>query len=325
MKLTVLSAEDLRDRISMGAAIDAMKSAFAALSTGTATAPPRTHVDVAEQQGKVLLMGAALPDQGLATKIVAYFPNNPNKGVRAVNGLIVVLNPKTGMPTAICDGTYLTALRTGAGTGASIDLLARQNARVGALFGTGGQAAMQLCAMDAARSLDTIRVYSRTLERAQLFVAKWQPQVEAELVLAETPGAAVVGADIVVTSTNSHAPVFDGTALGFGVHVAAIGSITEAMHEVDGNVVARASIFVDSMAGALGEAGELIVGEKNGLTSREHWTELGLVAAGKHPGRQREEELTFFKSVGHAVQDVAISRLALEAAQRAQLGRTLEL
>ncbi len=321
----MLSAEDLRERVSMGAAIEAMKSAFAALSTGKAVAPPRTHVDVTAHEGKVLLMGASIPDVGLATKVVSYFPHNPKRGARAINGLIIVFDPDTGAPTALCDGTYLTALRTGAGTGASIDLLARPDARVGALIGAGGQAAMQLRAMDTARSLDTIRVFSRSQERAELFVAKQQPHVEAELVLAKSPTAAVSGADIVVASTSSASPVFDGKTLGFGVHVAAIGSITEAMREVDETVVAQARIFVDSVPGALSEAGELIAGERAGLTQRSDWTELGLVAAGKHPGRHSDDELTFFKSVGHAVQDVAIARLALDTARRLGLGHTVEL
>src|SRR5690606_25262418 len=124
--------------------------------------------------------------------IVSYFPKNPERGARAVNGLIVVLDPDSGVPTALCDGTYLTALRTGAGTGASIDLLARRDARIGALIGTGGQAAMQLRAMDTARSFETVRVFSRSPEHAALFISRQQPHVEAELLLCKTPGAAVL-------------------------------------------------------------------------------------------------------------------------------------
>lgn len=324
MKLRLLTAHQLEELLSMREASDAMKLAFAALSMGRATAPTRIHVDVHASGGKLLLMGAHLPGTGLASKVVSYFPRNRQLGLRAVQGLVIVCDEATGTPMALCDGTTLTAFRTGAGTCASIELLSRQDSRLGVLFGVGGQAAMQLRAMVAARDLETVRVVGRSRERVMAFVREQQPHVRARLEAHEATSA-VRDADVVVAATSSSVPVFDGRELEPGCHVTGIGSITPQMEEVDGVTVSRCRVFVDSLDGALLEAGELIQGEARGVTRRSDWTELGAVAAGQAPGRQSASELTFFKSVGHAVQDVAIARLFLDRARERGIGSDIEL
>jgi ornithine cyclodeaminase len=325
VKLRLLSAQELQGLVTMSAASEAMKRAFRELSLGRASAPPRTHVDVPAQAGKTLLMGAHLPGVGLASKIVSYFPSNRSRGLPAIHGIVIVLDETSGAPVALLDGTELTAFRTGAGTSASIDLLSRRDARRGALFGCGGQAAMQLLAMDDARRFELVRVFAPRPERVAAFIEAMQPEVRARLEPARSPTEAVRDADVVVAATSSSTPVFDGRELPPGCHVTAIGSITPAMREVDETTIARSRRFVDSVPGVLEEAGELISAIASGTVEAKVLVEIGAVVADAELGRRSESELTFYKSVGHAVQDVAIARLLLERANELGRGKEIEL
>jgi len=325
MKLLTLSAEDLRRALPMPEAVAAMKDAFVALSTGRASSPPRGVVDVEPGEGTTLLMGAYVANTGLATKIVSVFPGNAQRGRPVVNALVLVLDPRTGEPVALCDGTYLTALRTGAASGAATDLLARGDARVAAVIGCGVQARTQASAIDSVRQLDEIRVCGRRSESAGRLVDEMRGRTRARLVAVDSSEEAVRDADIVCTATDSHAPVFDGTLLAPGTHVNGVGSFKLEMQEVDTETVRRSRVFVDSVEAALAEAGELVIAERDGVTSSDRWTEIGLVAAGRAEGRRSDSEVTFFKSVGHAVQDVAAASRALGVARESGLGKEIEL
>src|SRR5690606_17739706 len=203
MKLTLLSARDLRAALPMPAAVAAMKAAFAELSTGQARVPLRVALPVPPADGVSLFMPAYLPSSGLGAKIVSVFPHNPEAGKPVIHGLVVVLDSLSGEPVALCDGTFLTAWRTGAGSGAATDLLARPDARVGAVIGCGAQGRTQAVAIDAVRSLDEIRVYSPTRANVQRFVAEVQPEVRAALVPVESAAEAVREADIICAATDS--------------------------------------------------------------------------------------------------------------------------
>ena len=323
MQLTLLSAADLRAALPMPAAIAAMQAAFVALSTGRAHVPLRVHLPVPPAEGLSLFMPAYLPGQGLGAKIVSVFPRNTAQGRPMINGLVVLLDPATGEPAALADGTFLTAWRTAAGAGAAADLLARPDAHVGALLGVGAQGRTHVLALDAVRRLDVIQVYARTAAHVARFIAELQPEVSARLVAAPSADAAVAAADIVFTATTSPTPVFDGACLQPGAHLSGVGSYTTAMQEVDAVTVTRSRVFVDSRAGALAEAGDLVIPLQAGLTDPAAWTELGEVVAGLKPGRQSPADITFFKSVGNAVQDVAAGAAALSEARRLGLGQTV--
>jgi ornithine cyclodeaminase len=325
MKLLTLSAEDLRRALPMPEAVAAMKDAFAALSTGRASSPPRGVVDVEPAEDVTLLMGAYIEKTGLAAKIVSVFPGNAQRGRPVVNALVLVLDPRTGEPVALCDGTYLTALRTGAASGAATALLAGEDARVAAVIGCGVQARTQASAIDCVRQLDEIRVCGRRSDSAGGMVDEMRGQTRARLVAVRSADEAVRGADIVYTATNSHAPVFDGTLLAPGTHVNGVGSFKLEMQEVDTETVRRSRVFVDSVEAALAEAGDLVIAARDGVTSSDRWTEIGLVAAGRAEGRRSNSEVTFFKSVGHAVQDVAAASRALGVAREIGLGKEIEL
>jgi len=324
MRLTLLSAADLRAALPMPVAIAAMKSAYADLSTGQATVPLRTPLPVPAVEGVTLFMPAYLPASGLGAKIVSVFPRNLAQGKPMINGIVIALDANTGEPLALCDGGFLTAWRTGAGAGAATELLARPDAKTGALVGCGVQARTQALAIDSARALDSIKVYAPHPDRVQKFIADLQPEVKARLLPAASSAEAVREADVICAATTSSTPVFDGHLLKPGAHVNGVGSFTLQMRELDETTIARSRIFIDSREAALAEAGELVAALKAGQTRVEDWTELGLVAAGQKPGRQLPDEITCFKSVGVAVQDVAALGRALAEAKRLGLGKEVE-
>jgi ornithine cyclodeaminase/alanine dehydrogenase-like protein (mu-crystallin family) len=234
--------------------------------------------------------------------------------------LVVALDPASGEPLALLDGAFLTAWRTGAGSGAATELLARADATLGAVIGCGAQARTQAIAIDAARRLQEIRVYAPRPERVQSFMAEVQPQIQAKLIAASSSAEAVRDADVICTATTSAQPVLDGRLLKPGAHINGVGSYTLQMQEVDAVTVSRARLFVDSRTAALAEAGDLV----SAHTGPEDWTELGEVVAGLKPGRQSPDEITFFKSVGVAVQDVAAASAVLAGARPVGLGKVVE-
>jgi ornithine cyclodeaminase len=270
-------------------------------------------------------MGAYVPGEGLAAKTVSIFNRNAELGKPVVTGLLLVLDPRTGEPMGLLDGGAVTAWRTGAACGAATDLLARPHSRVGALIGAGAQARTQLLAMDAVRELEEVRVFGPDQRQVRRFLEDMQPDVTARLVVARSADAAVDGADIVTAATNSPTPVFDGRRLAEGTHLNAIGTFTLDRREVDDVTVQRSRVFVDLVAAALEEAGELVSARRRGMTEARNWTEIGLVASGDAPGRGSEAEITFFKSVGHAVQDVVAASRALLRARELGMARTVEL
>ncbi len=325
MQLTILSAADLAEALPMPRAVAAMKDAFAALSAGEARVPQRTVIESPEHDAVTLDMPAVVSGLGLGTKLVSVFPRNRERDLPVVNGLVVLLDPETGAPRALCEGSELTALRTGAASGAATDLLARDDARIGAVIGTGAQARTQLLAIDAVRELESIRIFSRSPESIARFVVEMEPRVGARLEAATSARAAVEGADVICAATSSAIPVLDGDWLAPGCHLNGVGSYTTEMQEVDEASVRRCRIFVDQRSAALAEAGDLVIARRAGVTSPERWTELGEVVRNPDLGRRNREERTFFKSVGVAVQDIVAGAVAVAEARRRGLGQTVEL
>jgi ornithine cyclodeaminase len=325
VQLTLLTADDIRDALPMGDAIAVMKDAFAAFSSGRAVVPLRPVIPVPPADGVMLVKPAYVEGGGLGAKLVSFFPRNAQVGKATIHGLVVLVNPQTGEPTALCDGGFLTAWRTGAASGAATDVLARPEASVGAVLGCGAQGRTQALAIDTVRSLEEIRVHDREAGAVTALVEEMQPRVQARLVPVPAAREAVEGADIVCTATTSSTPVVEGRLLGPGTHLNGIGSFTTEMQEIDVAGVARSRVFVDSLESAGAEAGDLVIAARQGETRPEDWTEIGRVFEGAAPGRQDETEITLFKSVGVAVQDIAAGALALERARARGLGSTIEL
>jgi len=328
MKLTLISAADIASALPMAECIEVMKGAFADFTAGRVQVPPRTVMDIDGEEGAggtLLVKPAYIPQVGLGAKLVSVFPGNAETGRPVTPGIVVHMSPTTGEPLAILDGTFLTAWRTGAASGAATDLLSDTDAKTGALFGAGAQGRTQVLAIDAVREFETIRVFSRTPETVREFVQEMQPQVRAKLVAAESPSQALADADVICTATTSNRPVFDGLHLAEGAHVNAVGSFTPDMQEVDLETILRSRVFVDSIASVSTEPGDLLDAMKAGITGPSEWTEVGSIVEGESQGRQEGDDCTLFKSVGLAVQDIAAGAVVIERALEKGLGTEVDL
>ncbi len=322
--MRILSRSDVERAITMPQAIAAMREAFAQLASGDADVPMRTAVAIPAHDAVTLFMPAYLrATSSLGGKIVSVHPRNRAAGLPTIHALVVLIDDATGQPLAALEGRYLTALRTGAGAGLATDCLARPDAKVLACFGAGAQAETQVEAVCAVRPIERVWVLSRSEESTARFVERMRnrPGMLAELRVAESARQALSEADVVCTATSSRLPVFDGRDLRPGTHVNAIGAFTTENREVDDETVRRARIVVDSRLTCLAEAGDLVIPMNAGIIGGpESWTELGAIVLGHAQGRVSSEEITFFKSVGNAAQDLAAARIALAEAERLGLG-----
>lgn len=327
MKILMLSTEDVRQALDMEETIAVMKEAFRQLSQGEAVMPLRTVVEVPRHNGLTLFMPAYLPaSDEMAVKFVSVFNDNPRKGLPLIHALVVVMDAKTGMPRAIMDGGYLTAFRTGAASGAATDFLAREDAESVAIIGAGVQGRTQLQAVCAVRPIQEAWIYDLVPEQAKEFISKMKQKLSIQIRVAEYPGQAVEQADIICTATTSSIPVFEDRDIKPGSHINAVGAYTPQMREIPSETVVRSKVVIDHHEASLTEAGDLLIPMKEGLISEDHiFAELGEIVAGIKPGRESQEEITLFKSVGLAIQDVAIANLALKVAEEKKFGIEIEI
>jgi len=329
MHLRILSAEDVRKALPMATAIEAMKQAFGQYSAGRAIVPLRVRLEGASENSAALFMPAVLRDTGeMAVKVVTVYPTNLALGLPTIHALVLALDAQSGRPLALLEGASLTAIRTGAASGAATDLLARNDARTLAIFGSGAQARTQLEAVCTVRSIERAWIFSLDLPGANAMVEQMAGKgpVPDSLVIAATAGQAVAEADVICTATTSSTPVFDGADLRPGTHINAIGAFTPTMQEVDSTSVRRAVVFVDSREAAWAEAGDLIIPMQRGEISADKVKgELGEVVNKTILGRESPAQITLFKSVGLAVQDAVAAGRALAEAQRTGIGSTISL
>lgn len=317
--MRVLSADDVRRAVSMTDAVDAVEQAFVALSTGNATVPLRAHVATPEHEATSFFMPARLatPVQtALGLKVVSVFPHNSARGEPSIHALVALFDPATGQPLAVVDGTYLTALRTGASSGVATRHMARPDARVLALFGAGSQALHQALAVMAVRPIERVHLLNRTRERAQALAERLLAAgFDGEVMVASGAEEALSQADVVCTATSAPVPLFRDEWLRPGTHLNAVGAYTPAMAELPAATVGRARVIVDQRAAAWAEAGDLIQARDAGLFDETGVAgEIGEVAVGLVAGRTTPEQITLFKSVGNAAQDLAVAALALQRA-----------
>jgi ornithine cyclodeaminase/alanine dehydrogenase-like protein (mu-crystallin family) len=326
--MRLISRKDVENSLPMRAAVEVMRQAFIELSSGTAIVPPRIHLSIEKRLGTTLVMPAYLSEtDALASKIVSVFPGNAAKNLPVIQGLVILFDEESGAALAVIEGSSLTALRTGAASGLATDLLARHDASTLAVFGTGAQSRTQIEAVCSVRNIDQIFVFGRRSEQAERFIGEMRQSVEAEFVLADSPRKAVAGARIICAATTSEIPVFDGHDLSAGTHINGVGSFKPSMQEIDLATLQRVSkIVVDSRQNALTEAGDLVqaIGQKV-ISAGDIYAEIGEIAAGHKPGRENETEITFFKSVGNAVQDAAIAKAIYRISVQRNLGSDFDL
>jgi ornithine cyclodeaminase len=330
MKLRILSKKDVQRALPMKECIELMKAAFAQLSSGQAHVPLRSQLPVTAHEGVTIFMPAYLAQSGdLGAKIVSVFPRNLKANLPTIHAVVFIIDSRTGIPMALMEGTYLTALRTGAASGAATDLLARKDARLLVLFGAGTQARTQLEAVCTVRPITKVLVCDVDPKRAKDFVEEMKGRgtpIPNDIRWIASAGEGVKEADIICTATTSSKPVFDGKALRPGTHINAVGAYTPQMQEVDSETIRRAKVVVDSRQASLAEVGDLIIPLQQGVIDEKHiHAEIGEIVAGLRPGRESEDEITYFKTVGVAVQDVAAARRVLDKATELGLGAEVEL
>lgn len=329
--MLLLSREDIKKVFTMKDAIEADKEAFILYSEGKSIVPLRTNIGIPKHNGQGLFMPAYIEDLDSAgIKIVSVFPKNLEIGKPSVPAKMVLIDGKTGEVCCIMDGTYLTQLRTGAASGTATELLARHDAKKGMLFGTGGQAATQLEAMLTVRKLDTVKVVDIDAGRARSFADTMQmvfSHFDVEIDLCEDPDSFISEADIITTVTTSKKPVLEGRKVKKGAHINAVGAYTHEMQELDDYIVSNADkVIVDSREAALSEAGDLIIPLNKGLIRAERINgELGELLLGKLKGRETNEEITIFKTVGLAVLDVVTAHHIYHKAQSLGIGIQVDI
>ena len=275
--------------------IPVIAQALAALSSGGVVQPVRTVLPVAPHRGFFAVMPAYAGAGGLGAKLVTFYPNNV--GLHTHHALIVMFKAETGEPLAVMDGRLITEMRTAAASAVATERLARQDASVLGILGSGVQAKSHLAALRHVRTFKEVRVWSP--RNAPAFAQRHGVKATA------TAEDAVRGADVVVVAASATTPILHGRWLSPGAHVNAIGATRPDWRELDDDLVTTARIFVDSREAALRESGDVIA-------ARSEVTEIGAVVSGADPGRRTPSEITLFKSVGVAVEDVAAAALVLQ-------------
>ena len=293
MDLLVLDEPAVQQRLQYPDLIPAIADALAALSAGRVVQPVRAVLPVAPHQGFFALMPAYAG--ALGAKLVTFYPKNV--GIHTHHAIIVLFKAETGEPLAVMDGRLITEMRTAAASAVATQHLARPNASVLGILGSGVQAKSHLAALRHVRAFREVRVWSP--RNAAAFAQRHGVTAVA------TAADAVRGADVVVVAANATTPILQGRWLSPGTHVNAIGATRPEWRELDDDLVTTARIFVDSREAALRESGDVIA-------ARREVTEIGTVVAGVAPGRRSAEEITLFKSVGVAVEDVAAAALVLD-------------
>jgi alanine dehydrogenase len=323
-----LTREDVKSVLTMPAAITAVEQAFVLLSAGDSVLPLRTNMGVTAHNGSLLAMPAYAGGEidGLGVKLITLYTDNPTRyALPAIQGIFIVFDPADGRLLAIMEAGYMTAVRTGAASGVATRHLARPNTHVVTLFGTGAQAPYQLEAVCVERPVEQVWVLSRQFHHAVRFAREQEERLGVPICPTADAAQAVRSSDLILTATSAFEPLFDGNWLRPGTHINAVGSHTAAAREVDSTTIRRAKIVTDQTSACLAEAGDILIPLQEGVIDRASiYGEIGQIAAGTLPGRQDDEEITFFKSVGLAIQDVAVASWIARQAEARGIGTELE-
>jgi alanine dehydrogenase len=324
----VLTRADLERVLSPLEVVEAMAAAFRRYGGGACEVPARSATPVG-QDGVLLTMPAAFSDgaqRGLGVKQVSVYPGNRARGHPTLYATYLLMDGASGKPLALLEGTYLTGIRTGATSALASRLLARPDARRVACFGAGVQARFQLLCLAALRPLDRVDVIGRNPQRARAFAESMCAALGIPVEPCVDPHRAARQAHLIVCATTSPTPVVFGADLGPGTHVDAVGAFRPTDRELDGEAIRRARVVVDTYAGALEEAGDVLIPMGEGIIDRAHVrAELAEVVTGRCPGRTSDEEITVFKSVGFALEDLAAARLAYDRARAHGIGKEVNL
>jgi len=323
----LLSEKDVRAVLPMRDLIDAMAGALAEFSAGRVVQPVRQVLDVGSDPAYFGVMPAALDEPAaVGAKLVTVYPRNHDRGLPSHLATIVLLDHATGGLVALIDGRFITEARTAAVSAVSVKLLARSDAKALAIIGSGVQARSHLEAIRHVRSIEDVRVWSPNRQHLDACVREMTVNSKLRVHAAGTASEAIRDADIIALTTSSKVPVIAVDDVKPGAHICAVGACRPDQREMPTALIARARVYVDSRAAALKEAGDLLLPISEGAITDAHIRgELGDVVSGRLAGRQSAHDITIFKSLGLAVEDVVASHLAVERARTAGLGRSFDL
>jgi ornithine cyclodeaminase len=327
MKILILSSRQVKQLLSIVDCIELMSDALSALARDEVYQPLRTIVRPPNARGLLGLMPAyrSGEDGAFGLKAICVFPDNPSQGKDAHQGAVALFSRETGELLALMNASEITAIRTAAVSAVATRLLAREDAHELAIVGAGVQARTHLTALACVRSIKRVRVVARNVDHAQRFVDEMQPNFPFPIEAVRKNEDAVRGANLIVTATSSLEPVINKEWISPGAHINAIGTHSPSSREIDGATMAAARIFVDRRESALNESGDYLLAAKDGLVTPDSIVgEIGELLIGKKSGRTSETEITLFKSLGLAIEDVACAEYLYRKARKDNVGNWVD-
>ena len=324
--MRILNREAVAESLSHAECIEAVEAAMRAVSRGDTIMPLRRYLDIPHHGGKFTLMPGYLGEPcTFGVKIVSKYPRSADSPHGSHVGAVMVFDSEEGIPLALLDGNELTAIRTSAASALATRILARAEAATLAILGTGTQARHHIQALSCVRPITEVRVWGRTGAHARRLVRRMALPASINARVCGAAREAVEGADIVCTTTSAAEPVLEGKWLAPGCHVNLVGAAIAGSAEADIDVVTRSRFFVDYRASAMDQAGELLAAIRDGVVSESHIAgEIGEVLDGNAAGRGDDEEITVYKSLGVAAQDLAAAYAAFRNAERKDIGVDLK-
>ena len=327
MQVLVANQDQVTELLPIDECIDVMESALKSLAGDDALLPLRTALPLPGSQNLMALMPAYLGDIGsVGVKVITVFSSNHGSEYDTHQGVVLLFDTQHGLLRAMIDATSVTAIRTAAVSGVATRLLARSDAGDLAILGAGTQARTHLGAMLAVRPIRRVRVYSLRPESARHFARRETERHGIDVEVCDSAKAAVQGADIICTTTTAQTPILQGEWIAPGAHVNAVGACTRSTRELDTLAVARSRLYVDRRESTLNEAGEFLLARAEGAITDDHIVgELGELLLGRIPGRGSADEITLFKSLGIAVEDLAAASHILQVAGEKGAGTWIEI
>jgi ornithine cyclodeaminase len=335
VKLLVINHAEVEELLPMRECVEVMARALSSLARGEFHQPLRTVVRPEGAAGLMGLMpayrsggdahGGNETGAAFGLKAICVFPGNSARGMDAHQGFVAIFDGGTGEPRALLNASAITAVRTAAVSAVATRLLAREDARELAIIGAGVQARAHLEALACVREIKRARVAARRYESARMFADEARAKYAFTIDACETAEEAVRGAGLIVTATSAREPVVRREWIGAGAHLNAVGTFSPQSREIDSETVAASSLFVDRRESALKESGDVMIPVREGLIGEGHIrAEIGEVLIGARPGRTSREEITLFKSLGLAVEDLAAAQHVYARARERAVGTWIE-
>jgi len=327
VKTLFLSSKQVKRLLTMKDTLKAVETAFRHAGMGTVEMPCKVYLFFPKHNGDIRVMPSYIPPLNISgVKVVNVHPDNPKKGMLSVMATFILIDPRTGFQQAIMDATWITMMRTGAAAGVATKYLARKNANVLSLVGTGAQANTQLEAMMIVRKIKKVKLFDARKKRAEEFVGRYQKKYRAaQFRIARSLEECLADADIVCTMTPVRKPIVKAKWIKPGCHINAIGADAPGKEELEPAILKKAKIVIDDWAQA-SHSGEINVPLSKGIIKRRNIrAEIGKVVAGLKPGRTNDADITVFDSTGLGLQDLTTAHLVYKLARKKKVGRWLEI